>query len=109
MKCNLSALVFATAAMTTGAQAAGESADILGKQIFQNGGGGMPACSVCHILADAGGAGEIGPNLDEMMPPADRGRAAGHDGVGVMPAFGEGLSAEEIDAVASYVASVAGR
>ena len=109
MTYSLRAFVFATAAMTAGAQAAGDSADTLGKQIFQNGGGDMPACSVCHTLSDAGGVGEIGPNLDEMMPDADRVRVAVHDGVGVMPAFGEGLSAAEIDAVASYVSSVAGR
>lgn len=109
MTCSLRAIVFATAALTVGAQAAENSADNIGKQIFQEGSGDMPACSVCHTLSDAGGTGEIGPNLDDMMPDADRVRVAVHDGVGVMPAYGEGLSAGEIDAVASYVSSVAGR
>lgn len=109
MTCSLRAFVLATAAMTVGAHAAGDSADTLGKQIFQTGGGEMPACSVCHTLSDAGGTGAIGPNLDEMMPESDRVRIAVHDGVGVMPAFGESLSEDEIAAVAEYVAAVAGK
>jgi sulfite dehydrogenase len=91
---------------TGGSQAC---ADAIGKQIFQEGADGMPACAICHTLSDAGATGEIGPSLDDLKPDTARVRIAVHDGVGVMPAFGESLSAAEIDAVASYVADVAGR
>ncbi len=99
-------IIAVTLAATAIAAEAG--ADDLGKQIFLEGGGGMPACAVCHALSDAGAAGEIGPNLDDLKPDAARVRIAVHDGVGVMPAFGESLSGAEIDAVAAYVAGVSG-
>ncbi len=71
---------------------------------FQEGGGGMPACGICHVLAAAGTEGQVGPSLDDLKPDADRVRAALRDGVGVMPAFAEALSAAEIAAMADYVA-----
>lgn len=109
MTCNARAFAcLAVVAMVT-VHAPRAGADDLGKQIFQEGGGGLPACAICHTLSDAGAAGEIGPNLDEMKPAAARVRIAVHDGVGVMPPFGEALSGAEIDAVAGYVARVAGR
>ena len=83
-------------------------ADGTGKQIFLEGGGGMPACGLCHTLSDAGTAGEIGPNLDQLKPDEAQVRLAVRDGVGVMPAFGDSLTAAEIEAVSSYVASAAG-
>jgi len=64
-----------------------------------------PACAVCHTLADAGSAGAIGPNLDEMKPELDRIRKAVTEGVGVMPSFASSLSEEDINAVAEYVAN----
>jgi mono/diheme cytochrome c family protein len=70
-----------------------------------------PNCGICHTLGDAGSAGEIGPNLD-VHPPAqdaDRVRLAVEQGVGNMPSFVDVLSAEQIEAVALYVAAVAGR
>lgn len=109
LTCTARAIVLVAVAMTVSAQPARADADDLGKRIFQNGAGEMPACTVCHMLSDAGGIGQIGPNLDELMPDEARVRIAVHDGVGVMPAFGEALSSDEIDAVAGYVASVAGR
>lgn len=68
-------------------------------------------CATCHTLADAAASGVVGPNLDELRPPADltlnaieQGRARGQ---GQMPA---GLvSGEEAEHVANYVAAVAGR
>jgi mono/diheme cytochrome c family protein len=54
-------------------------------------------------LADAQATGEIGPNLDELKPTRDRVRAAVTNGIGVMPAYGEILSAEQIDAIVEYV------
>ena len=68
-----------------------------------------PACSICHVLQDAGAEGKIGPNLDELRPDADKVRNALIDGPGAMPAYGELLSKEEIDAIAAYVAQVAGQ
>ena len=79
-----------------------------GRRIFTEGGGELPACAVCHVLADAEAAGTIGPNLDELKPEASRVRLAVTEGVGVMPAFADALAPEEIDAVARYVAEAAG-
>ncbi|MEM6490220.1 MAG: cytochrome c [Pseudomonadota bacterium] len=84
-------------------------ADERGREIFIDGAADMPACAICHTLADAGAAGDIGPNLDKMDLDIARVRIAVHDGVGVMPPFGDSLTAEDIDAVASYVAAVAGQ
>lgn len=67
-----------------------------------------PACTVCHTLADAGSSGQIGPNLDELQPTKERVVQAVSGGVGVMPAYGDQLSDEQIDAVALYVSTVAG-
>ncbi len=67
-----------------------------------------PQCAVCHTLAEAGAAGEIGPDLDGLAPDAARVRAAVSQGVGIMPAYGEVLTPEQIDAVSAYVSTVAG-
>ncbi|MEM6943036.1 MAG: c-type cytochrome [Pseudomonadota bacterium] len=101
----LSIIAISMAAVFSAATA---SADESGRQIFLEGGGGMPGCAVCHTLSDAGSDGDIGPNLDLMKPDKARVRIAVYDGVGVMPAFGEFLSEAEIDAVADYVAGTAG-
>lgn len=76
-----------------------------GKDVFTS---VQPACGVCHVLEDAGAAGRVGPNLDALQPTADQVRNALIDGPGAMPPYGDKLSEEEIDAVAEYVASVAG-
>jgi mono/diheme cytochrome c family protein len=65
-------------------------------------------CAACHTLADAGTTGNVGPNLDSIGPDAALVEATVTAGRGVMPAFGERLTPEEIKAVAEYVASVAG-
>lgn len=65
----------------------------------------QPGCPVCHTLADAGATGAIGPDLDEMAPTEDQVAAAVTNGVGIMPAFNETLSSEQIAAVARYVAT----
>jgi len=77
-----------------------------GKKVFTQ--EAQPACSVCHTLADAGSSGAIGPNLDELKPSRETVVNAVTGGVGVMPAFDESLSAEQIQAVAAYVARVTG-
>ena len=70
-----------------------------GKDIFLN----IAVCSTCHILAEAGSDGQIGPNLDEIRPDKLRIINAVTYGIGVMPAYEGQLSTEEIEAVAHYV------
>jgi mono/diheme cytochrome c family protein len=38
-----------------------------GRELFLAGAGGNQACASCHVLADAGSAGTIGPNLDTAL------------------------------------------
>jgi cytochrome c6 len=73
-----------------------------GKELFTSN------CGSCHTLADAGTSGAIGPNLDDAAPDAATVKAYVRGGGGSMPAFGDELANAEIDAVAAYVASVAG-
>lgn len=75
-----------------------------GKEIFQKAG-----CVSCHTLADAGGAGNIGPNLDEKRPSKDEVVRYVTEGDGRMPAFKDRLTAEQIETVSEYVATVAGK
>jgi mono/diheme cytochrome c family protein len=79
----------------------------LGRAVFTE--RAQPSCAVCHRLADAGAEGAVGPSLDDLAPDADRVEAAVTGGLGIMPAFAGALSPAEIDAVAAYVAAVAGR
>lgn len=64
-----------------------------------------PACAICHILADAEAVGKVGPNLDQLEPTLEQVRAAVTSGIGVMPAFSETMSEEEIETVSQYVAT----
>jgi cytochrome c6 len=73
-----------------------------GKEVFTT------TCGGCHTLSDAGTTGATGPNLDDAAPDAATVKAYVRGGGGGMPAFGDELSNAEIDAVAAYVASVAG-
>jgi uncharacterized membrane protein len=75
-----------------------------GKAVFAAAG-----CAGCHTLADAGATGDVGPNLDAAHPSRDRVEQIVGAGQGVMPSFRSRLSATEIDAVAAYVSSVAGK
>lgn len=52
--------------------------------------------------------GEIGPNLDELKPSAERIARAVKQGVGVMPGYSETLTAEQIAKIVSYVARATG-
>jgi mono/diheme cytochrome c family protein len=85
-------------AKQTGAGAAARS----GKQIFT-----AEGCGGCHTLADAGASGTSGPDLDQVRPDAAAVKAKVPGGGGSMPSFN--LPAPELDALAQYVASVAGR
>jgi DMSO/TMAO reductase YedYZ molybdopterin-dependent catalytic subunit/mono/diheme cytochrome c family protein len=77
------------------------AAALAGKALYTN--GTQPDCGVCHSLADAGSTGAVGPDLDSLKPSLSQLQGAIKNGVGVMPAFGGQLSAEEIDALAAYV------
>ena len=79
----------------------------LGKSVFLE--LAEPQCALCHTLADAGSSGDIGPDLDQLQPTEERVRAAVTQGIDVMPSYAELLSEEQLDAVAHYVATVAGQ
>ena len=75
-----------------------------GKDIFQQAG-----CASCHTLADAGSTGTIGPNLDQKKPPKSLAVDRVTNGKGAMPSFKGKLTPAQIQAVAKYVSSVAGK
>ena len=74
-----------------------------GKNIFEK------KCASCHTLKDAGATGTIGPNLDQLMPPLALVQKQVTNGGQVMPAFKNVLTKRQIDAVAKYVATHAGK
>ncbi len=83
---------------------------VAGKKVFL-----AQPCHLCHTLADAGATGTIGPNLDQKMPPyaliIDRvtnGKSPG-GGKPAMPSFKGILTPQQIQDVAAYVSSVAGK
>lgn len=103
MRTMLGVLFLATQVFPAGAE---EAALALGKKVFLE--LSQPQCGLCHTLADAGAQGQIGPILDELMPTADRVRTAVTNGIGPMPP-NEGLTKDQIEAVALYVSTVAGK
>lgn len=90
-------------------QASGPDAAQLekGKTLFKS--AAVPACAICHTLKDAEAVGTIGPNLDEIKPDFATVRKIVEEGAGAMPSFGATMDAESMDAVAAYVAEVAGK
>ena len=107
--CLVTAICFLVAGnpLRTNADEAGVQAKMeLGRKIFTQ--IAMPQCGVCHTLADAGTTGTIGAKLEELKPTAERVATAVRDGVGVMPPYADKLTAEQIEAVAYYVARAAG-
>jgi mono/diheme cytochrome c family protein len=83
----------------------GADADVVaGKEVFESAG-----CVGCHTLADAGATGNVGPNLDEAKPSADLVVTRVTNGMGAMPPFKGQLSDKQIQDVAAYVSSVAGK
>jgi mono/diheme cytochrome c family protein len=93
-----------SAAQSTSTGSAGaENASAEGKQVFtQN-------CKGCHTLKDAGATGSVGPNLDDLKPPKATVVRQVENGGGPMPAFKGKLTDAQINAVATYVSSVAGQ
>ena len=73
----------------------------LGLEVYNN----KAQCGVCHTLQAAGSTGTIGPNLDQLKPQMSQIIAAVTDGIGVMQAWENILTYEEIQAVAYYVFS----
>jgi cbb3-type cytochrome c oxidase subunit III len=74
-----------------------------GKSIF------TANCASCHTLADAGTTGTVGPNLDQAKPPKSLVVQRVTNGQGQMPSFKSSLDPAQIEAVAEYVSSVAGK
>jgi len=66
-------------------------------------------CVSCHILADAGATGTVGPNLDTLRPSDARVVKQVTNGGKIMPSFKGKLTAAQIRQVAAYVSSVAGK
>jgi mono/diheme cytochrome c family protein len=89
---------------TTTTTQGGGSAAPDGKAIFASAG-----CSGCHTLKDAGAKGNVGPNLDQLKPSKAIVAHQVEVGGGAMPAFKGQLSDAQIQAVAGYVSSVAGK
>ena len=75
-----------------------------GAKIFKGAG-----CAGCHTLSAAGATGTVGPNLDQLKPAADVVAHQVEVGGGAMPAFKGKLSDAQIQAVAQYVSSSAGK
>jgi mono/diheme cytochrome c family protein len=84
--------------------AGGKITSTNGKDIFMTAG-----CTGCHTLKDAGSTGTIGPNLDQKKPPKSLVIARVTNGRRAMPSFKSKLTKQQIDAVAAYVSSVAGK
>jgi quinohemoprotein ethanol dehydrogenase len=68
-------------------------------------------CGTCHTLAAAGTSGDVGPNLDRLKPSEATVIRQVNNGGGAMPAFGKDktLTQAEIEAVAKYVSTEAGK
>jgi glucose dehydrogenase len=66
-------------------------------------------CASCHTLAAAGSTGTVGPNLDQLKPSDALVVHQVTNGGGGMPAFGSSLSKSQIESVALFVSSVAGK
>ena len=75
-----------------------------GAKIFKGAG-----CAGCHTLAAAGSTGTVGPNLDQLKPSMAAVVKQVTNGGSVMPAFAGKLTAAQIQAVAQYVSSSAGK
>ena len=93
-----------TKATTTVAKPAGKASLADGKKIFTTAG-----CSGCHTLKDAGSTGTTGPNLDQLKPSEPVVAKQVTNGGTIMPPFKASLSPQQIQDVATYVSSVAGK
>jgi mono/diheme cytochrome c family protein len=98
-------VVAALSAAAAGCGGSGSSKSATsGSDVFASAG-----CANCHTLKAAGANGRVGPSLDDLKPAAAAVEAQVTNGGGGMPAFKGTLSPAQIKAVASYVASSAGK
>jgi cbb3-type cytochrome c oxidase subunit III len=74
-----------------------------GKTIF------TAECSSCHTLKAAGATGTVGPNLDQLKPAEPIIVRQVTNGGAIMPAFKGKLSPAQIQSVAKFVATSAGK
>jgi mono/diheme cytochrome c family protein len=86
-----------------GSSGGSTNASAAGKTVFTTN------CKGCHTLKDAGSTGSIGPNLDDLQPDKATVVRQVDNGGGPMPAFKGKLSTTQINDVATYVSSVAGK
>jgi cytochrome c6 len=94
----------ATTPAPSGTTGGASPADLAaGKTVFEK-----AACGGCHILKDANGTGQVGPDLDTLKPDMATVEHQVTNGGGAMPAYKGTLSNDEITAVAAYVSQVAG-
>jgi len=68
----------------------------------------VSSCGSCHVLAEAGTQGTVGPNLDESKPSLEEAIAQIANGGGGMPAFKDQLSEEQIREIAQYIVEATG-
>jgi mono/diheme cytochrome c family protein len=87
-----------TEAETATETAAATEEDVDGEAVFASAG-----CGSCHRFEPAGSSGTIGPPLDGIDLSKDEIATQVRNGGGGMPAFGDRLSDDEIDAVADFV------
>jgi len=93
-----------TETATTTTSGGGSDLVAQGKDVFAKSG-----CASCHTLKDAGATGTVGPNLDEAKPSKDLVVERVTNGKAPMPSFKGQLTGQEIQAVAEYVSTVAGK
>ena len=72
---------------------------VLGLEVYNN----KAQCGVCHTLRAARSTGNIGPNLDQLKSQMPQIIYVITNGIGVMQAWENILTHEEIEAVAYYV------
>jgi cytochrome c oxidase subunit 2 len=98
----------------------GGGAAVNAKQLFTSGNAstGATACATCHTLADAGGQGQVGPDLDKVLKgknaafikesilDPNKVIAPGYQPNIMPPNFGDTLSAEQVDALVKYLSTV---
>ena len=60
-------------------------------------------CGSCHVLADAGTEGTVGPNLDQAKPQLQKAVTQITNGGGGMPPFKSQLTEQQIRRLAQYV------
>jgi mono/diheme cytochrome c family protein len=91
----------ATATTTTGTTGGGTTDFTAARATFKS------TCGSCHTLKDAGTAGTVGPNLDQLKPDEARVARQIANGGQIMPAgLLKGQPAKD---VAAYIAAVAGK